>query len=207
MSSAARTAAGEARSTHAYALLIVDMISDFSFPGGNRLVGPAKRIAKNIAGLKRRAIDAGIPIVYVNDNAGHWNSDRAELIDRCLSLDNEAAAVVRLLEPTHDDYFVLKPRHSAFFGSPLHTLLAQLETRRLIITGVTTHQCVLFTAVDAYMRDFELIIPRDCVTAMETSHTRMALKLFETSLRARTTPSTRVKFEPVGGKRKATPSQ
>jgi nicotinamidase-related amidase len=201
-----RTASGTAQRKHAYALLIIDMISDYAFPGGNRLVGPAQRIGKRIAQLKTRAIRAGIPCIYVNDNAGHWNSDRVELVDRCLALNNEASRAVRLIEPRHEDYFVLKPRHSGFFASALHTLLTQLESRRLILTGLTTHQCVLFTATDAYMRDFELIIPRDCVASIAPSHTRQALSLFEISLRAETTPSARVRFSKVTGKRRSIPT-
>jgi nicotinamidase-related amidase len=204
VTAAGRTVGNEHRK-HAYALLIVDMISDFAFPGGDRLVGGALRIARRIAQLKSRATRAGIPTIYVNDNAGNWNSDRQELVERCLGLDSRASEVAREIEPRRDDYFVLKPRHSGFFASPLHTLLTQLGSRRLILTGVTTHQCILFTAVDAYMRDFELIVPRDCVTSIASSHTRQALSLFEIALRAQTSPSTRLRFTAVRSKQRTVP--
>lgn len=178
--------------------MIIDMISAFDFPGGNRLIKPAMRAAINIAQLKKRAKRRGVACIYVNDNNGHWNSDRRELIDRCLTLQSKAAQIVQLIEPDHDDYFVLKPRHSGFFASPLHALLTELGTRHLIIVGVTAHQCVLFTAVDAYMRDFKLSIPRDCVAAISALQTRQALALFRLSLHANTDVGSRIRFSNAG---------
>ena len=170
------------------------MISDFSFPGGSRLIGPAMGAARHIAALKQRAGRHGVPCIYVNDNGGRWTEDRNTLISRCLSQSSRAAELVRLIEPQAEDFFILKPRHSGFFASPLHTLLNQLGACRLIITGITTHQCVLFTAVDAHMREFELAIPRDCVAAISPKHHRNALALLENSLQASTAPASAVRF-------------
>jgi nicotinamidase-related amidase len=195
----AQIATDHIRRKHSHALLIIDMISDFAFPGGSRLIGPALRIATNIARLKQRAKRKHVPCIYVNDSLGHWNSDRAELINRCLALNTQASALVRLIEPSHDDYFIIKPRHSGFFATPLHLLLTQLQACTLIITGVTTHQCVLFSAVDAYMRGFRLVIPQDCVGAISPAHTRTALALFKISLDAKTSPSREITF--AGGGR------
>jgi isochorismate hydrolase len=170
------------------------MVSDFTFPDGERLLAPALRAARRIATLKQRAARQGVPCIYVNDNAGRWSEDRNALISHCLAQPCKAAEIVRLVEPNTEDFFILKPRHSGFFASPLHTLLNQLNTSRLIITGVTTHQCVLFTAVDAHMREFELVVPRDCVASMSISHHRNALALMEVSLNANTAMSSAVRF-------------
>jgi nicotinamidase-related amidase len=192
------TASGNTDRSHSQALLIIDMISAFDFPGGNRLMNPALQAAHKIAQLKRRAKRRGVPCIYVNDNSGHWNSDRHELIDRCLNLKSRAADIVRVIEPDHEDYFVLKPRHSGFFATPLQALLMQLQARRLIITGVTAHQCVLFTAVDAHVRDYKLTIPRDCVASFSPSQARQALALSQLSLHADTRPAARIIFTAAG---------
>jgi nicotinamidase-related amidase len=175
-------------------LLIIDVISDFRFEDGGRLLGPFGRAARNIAALKRRAGVAGIPAIYVNDNFGRWRSDVRSLVAHCTHPSRPGAALVRLLAPTREDYFVLKPRHSAFYASALEALLSFMGIRRLIITGVSSHQCVLFTANDAYVRQYEMKIPRDCIAAPEARQTRFALRYFEMVLGADTRPSGKARY-------------
>jgi nicotinamidase-related amidase len=176
------------------ALLILDLISDFDFVDGERLYGRALPLGRRIAALKKRARAAGIPTIYVNDNAGRWRSDRADLIAHCLSNRARAHKLVEQIVPEPDDYFILKPKHSGFFATPLHALLDNIGARTLILTGVTSHQCVLFTAADAYVREFDLIIPNDCIAAMETKQTRAALDIFRTALKADTTASNKLRM-------------
>src|SRR5688572_17277770 len=131
------------------ALLILDMISEFEFPDGRRLVRPATRAAKHILDLKRRM---GAPVIYVNDAPRPWESDPGEYVARCMKPQALGRAVAELLAPDRKDFFLFKPRHSAFYDTPLDSLLARLEIRRIVLTGVTAHQCVLFTAMDAHVR-------------------------------------------------------
>jgi nicotinamidase-related amidase len=174
----------------ATALLILDMISEFTFPGGRRVLRGARRPASAIAKLKARARSAGLPVVYVNDTAGKWESDPRAFVQRCLDPRARGHDVVALVEPLlDDDYFIFKPKHSAFFGTPLNPLLGQLGVRRLVLTGISSHQCVLFTAVDAHVREYELIIPADCVGASTAEETRHALFVARRGLGARTTRS------------------
>jgi nicotinamidase-related amidase len=180
-------------SSHA-ALLILDLISDFDFADGERLYKKALPLARPIAALKKRAKAAGIPAIYVNDNAGRWRSDRTQLIAQCLSNRARGHKLVEQIVPEADDYFILKPKHSGFYATPLHTLLDNIGARALILTGVTSHQCVLFTAADAYVREFDLIIPKDCIAAIEARQTRAALDIFRTALKADTRVSTQFKL-------------
>src|SRR3954451_19085578 len=143
------------------ALLIVDVINDFDFPEAKQLLRYAPAMARKLAKLKARVKRAGIPVVYVNDNFGRWRSDLRSLVEHCRN--GKARQIVDLLRPDKDDYFVLKPKHSGFFSSTLETLLRYLGTRDLIITGIAGNYCVLFTANDAYMRDYNLTVPSDCV--------------------------------------------
>jgi nicotinamidase-related amidase len=157
------------------ALLLVDVINDLEFPGGDALLVHAEPMAARLAAFKRRVKAAGIPAIYANDNFGRWQSDFAALVRHCTDDDVLGRPIARLLTPEHDDYFVLKPKHSAFFATPLETLLAYLGVTTLILTGLTTNSCVSFTAVDAFLRDYNVIVPEDCVTAIDPEDHREAL--------------------------------
>lgn len=171
------------------ALLLIDVINDLEFEGGEELLKYALPMAEKIAQLKRRASQAGIPIIYVNDNFGRWQSDFNKLLKHCLDSDVRGKPLAEMLRPDEDDYFVLKPKHSGFFSTTLDTLLDYLKARTLILTGVAANICVLFTANDAYMRDFNLVIPADCVASNTAEDNEHALKLMEQVLKAETTAS------------------
>ena len=177
------------------ALLVLDMVSEFRFPDAERVLRGARRPARAIGRLKARARAARVPVIYVNDTAGKWESDPRAFVQRCLAPDARGRDVVGLIRPDLDrDYFMFKPKHSAFFATPLESLLGQLKVRRLVLTGITTHQCVLFTAMDAYVREYELILPPDCVGAGLQAETRHALFIAEHALRARLPHSPRLRF-------------
>lgn len=149
------------------ALLIIDMLGDWRFPDAEPLLAAALRIAPRIAALKARCRQDGIPALYVNDNQGRWRSDFKSMVRDGLAAGGDRARLNQLLAPEDDDYFVLKPKHSAFFATPLELLLAHLKARQLIVTGVATDQCVLATVMDARMRDLTVWCPRDCVAAQD----------------------------------------
>lgn len=177
------------------ALLLIDVINDLDFDGGEKLLKYALPMAEKIAALKKRARQAGIPIIYVNDNFGRWQSDFNKLLKHCLDGDVRGKPLAELLRPEEDDYFVLKPKHSGFFSTTLDTLLEYLKARTLILTGVAANICVLFTANDAYMRDFNLVIPSDCVASNTAEENEHALKLMKQVLKANTTPSAKLDLE------------
>lgn len=172
------------------ALILLDVINDLEFPEGKLLFPFAYEAARRIAELKERARAAGIPAVYVNDNFGRWQSDFRRLIVRCTQEDVLGRPIAELLLPEEDDYFVLKPKHSGFFSTNLDVLLNYLAVKTLIITGFAGNICVLFTANDAYMRDFRLVIPPDCVASNNPEDNAHALLQMQTVLKAEITPST-----------------
>jgi nicotinamidase-related amidase len=167
------------------ALVVLDMFSTFQFPDAAGVLRAARRIAPRIAALKDRCRRAGVACIYVNDNAGRWRSNSGALIEACEAPDSPGADIVHTLRPMESDYIVLKPRHSAFFATPFEVLLEHLGTERLILTGVSSHQCVLFTANDAHLRGLELIVPSDCVGAPAVRDERFALQYFSRVLGAR----------------------
>lgn len=177
------------------ALLLVDVINDLEFPGSEGILEPAVAMAKRIVELKARAKAAGIPVVYVNDNFGRWQSDFRRVVEHCLHDGVKGAPLVRLLEPGEDDYFVLKPKHSAFYASTLDTLLDYLGARTLIFTGIAGNICILFSANDAYMRDFNLVVPSDCTVSNTARENDNALEQMRIVLKADTRPSTELDLD------------
>ncbi|HJU06291.1 MAG TPA: isochorismatase family cysteine hydrolase [Nitrospiraceae bacterium] len=185
---------GNVPDTSETCLLIIDMINQFSFPGADAMLPPAMEAAKRIADLKRGAKASGVPVIYVNDNFGKWQYDFKKLIGHCLKENCQGKVIVELLCPDDDDYFVLKPKHSGFFSTPLDLLLKFLKARRLILTGIAGNSCVLVTANDAYMRDFELVVPADCVVSLDQEDNRSALEQMRKMLKADIRPSIYVNF-------------
>jgi nicotinamidase-related amidase len=164
-------------------VLLIDVINPFEFEDWQKVVGRAEQIAAPARELKRRAREAKVPVIYVNDNFGQWRSNAQRLVDYSLEKGN-ARKLVGSVAPDPDDYFVLKPMHSGFFETPLSLLLKDLRAHRLILSGLWTNSCVLFTAHDAYMRDFHLSIPEDCVAACSDEDQRYALNQMKTILKA-----------------------
>lgn len=183
---------GNAPDSSPVALLIIDMINDLEFPGGDEFMEPANRIAETISQLKRRAKEQGIPVIYANDNFGRWRSNFNEVIEHVLTDGVRGRYLAEVLKPDQDDYFVLKPKNSAFYETTLDMLLTYLNVKRLILTGISTDSCVLFSANDAYMRDLKLSVPSDCVASIKPAHTQDALAYMKRVLDADTTPSTAI---------------
>ena len=176
---------GSAPHKHKFALLLIDVINDFDFPEADQLLHHARPMARVLLRLKRRAQKARVPVIYVNDNFGQWKSDFRRLVDYC-ARDGRGGDIVNLLRPDESDYFVLKPKHSGFFSTTLETLLRYLETQSVILTGIAGNFCVLFTANDAYMRDFNLFVPSDCTVSNTTKENDSALGLMKKFLKADT---------------------
>lgn len=149
------------------------MINDLEFDGGERLLSHALPMARALATFKRRAKLHGVPVIYANDNFGRWRSDFPKLVQYCLQAEVRGHPIVKALQPDDDDYFVLKPKHSAFFQTNLEILLDYLGARTLILTGMAADICVLFSPNDAYMRDFRIYVP---ATVLPLSLTTAAWK-------------------------------
>lgn len=189
---------GNAPDNSPVALLLIDVINDLEFEGGEKLLRHALPAARRIAAFKQHCKAAGIPAIYVNDNFGKWRSDFKRLVSHCLDDNTRGREIVELLKPGSDDYFVLKPKHSGFYCTTLDLLLKHLGAETLVLTGFTADICVLFTANDAYMRDYRLIVPNDCVASQDEADNRRALKFMERVLRAEIQVSNRANLGSIG---------
>jgi nicotinamidase-related amidase len=159
------------------ALLILDMINPFDYEDGASLARAARSIAPAIAKVKARIKSTGGACVYINDNFGLWQSDFRELVVRAEA--GAGAEVAEILRPDKDDTFILKPKHSAFFQTPLPLMLEGLGCRRLVVTGVAADACVLATALDAHMRDFEVAAPSNCIASTTKARKAAALLILK----------------------------
>ena len=176
------------------ALLIVDVINPLDFEGAEALRPHAIRAVRRIAALAARARKARVPVIFVNDNRGRWRSEFRELVRMSVADSDTGAGIVEQLQPGDDDYSVLKPKHSAFYATPLDLLLRHLRVQRLIVTGVASDQCIVISAAEARMRDYDVVVPRDCVGAPSAARNAAALRQLAESHRIATPLSSRLRL-------------
>ncbi len=176
------------------ALVLIDVINDMEFNSGAALLDNALPAARRLADLRRRAKAAGVPVIYVNDNFGKWRSDFRRQLGHVLEDGVRGKPVAELLRPDENDYFVLKAKHSGFYDTQLDLLVDYLKVKTVILTGFTTDNCVLFTASDAFLRDLEIIVPPDCVAAVQPGYHQSALEHMKRVLDVQTIESTQIDF-------------
>jgi nicotinamidase-related amidase len=172
------------------ALLLIDFINPLDFPGAEKLAAPALRAAKAALKLRNRCDRQGIATVYCNDNYGIWQSDFHGLVSQLTSGDDEAGEIARLLAPRATDLTLLKPRHSAFYCTPLEIVLREMEAKELYVCGLAADMCVQLTAADAFMRGYKVWAPADCTAAETTSAKASAIKHMATILKCDVREST-----------------
>jgi nicotinamidase-related amidase len=169
------------------ALVVIDMLNAYDFPDAEELASSAADVVPRIADLVARAQREDVPVIYVNDNYGDWNSSADELLG--VGLNGRHPELVEPLRPPEDVSFVIKARHTIFYGTPLEHLLKSEGIDRLVLTGQVTEQCVLYSALDAYVRDLEVAVPADAVAHIHEDLARASLKMMETNMGADVTPS------------------
>ncbi|RYG69602.1 cysteine hydrolase [bacterium] len=187
------------------ALLLIDVINDLEWDDGELIEPYAREMSRSIAELKQRAKDLNIPVVYVNDNFGQWRSDFQSLVDHLLEDDVRGEFLAKELPPLKDDYFVLKPKHSGFYSTSLAVLLDYLDAETLILTGLAGNICVLFTANDAYIRDFKVVVPSDCMASNTREENDSALEVMSKVLKADTRKASEIDLEELMKSRRGKP--
>ncbi|HSD79317.1 MAG TPA: isochorismatase family cysteine hydrolase [Solirubrobacteraceae bacterium] len=172
------------------ALIVVDMINSYDHPDGDELARSAERALPQIVRLTERAVEQDVLTIYVNDNFGAWTSNRDELVERALG--SRHAALVEPLKPRADTAFVVKARHSIFYETPLEYLLRQEDVERIVLVGQVTEQCILYSALDGYIRHFAVAVPSDGTAHIHEDLARCALRMMELNMRAEVAPAEEV---------------
>lgn len=186
------------------ALLIIDVINDLDFPGGENVLPWALRMVERLKPFAERMRRTGIPVIYVNDNFGYWRSNFRDTYAHCTRKGSRGRNVARALKPQPDDYFILKPKHSAFFATSLVPLLEHLGTRKLILAGLATNLCIFFSAHDAHMHEYQLTVLSDCCAAEGDSDHDLALSQLQRFLHVRVCRSDEVH---LSAKRRRAPAK
>lgn len=168
------------------AVLVVDMMNTYQHPDAEELIPNVEKIMDPLADLVRRARQAdGVDLVYVNDNYGDFTAQFSDIVGS--ALDGARPDLVKPILPSEECRVMTKVRHSAFYATALAYLLGRLETKRLILTGQVTEQCILYTALDAYVRHFPVVIPTDAVAHIDADLGKAALTMMERNMSAELT--------------------
>jgi nicotinamidase-related amidase len=171
----------------AQALIVVDMINSYDFEDAERLRRSVETVLPTMADLIRRAADRDLRTIYVNDNYGAWHAGRDELVQQVLG--GRHPELIEPIVPAEGTDFVVKARHSIFYETPLEYLLRQAEVDRIILVGQVTEQCILYSALDAYIRHIEVHVPPDAVAHIHEDLADAALKMMEINMSADLTPA------------------
>jgi nicotinamidase-related amidase len=166
----------------ATALLVVDMLNPYEHPEADRLAERVEDALPGVLTLLRRARESETQIVYVNDNYGDWSADRTELARR--ALDGPNPDLVEPVLPPDSASFVTKARHTIFYETPLDYLLRSQGIQRVALVGQVTEQCILYSALDAYVRHYEVVVARDAVAHIDSDLAEAALQMMRRNMRA-----------------------
>jgi nicotinamidase-related amidase len=164
------------------ALIVVDMLNEYDHEDADVLVQSVREALPQMRRLVERAHDEGTPVVYVNDNYGDWSAGRPELVARASG--GRARELVEPIAPAEGTWFIAKARHSIFYETQLEYLLREQEVERVVLVGQVTEQCILYSALDAYVRHFHIAVPRDAVAGIHAEMADWALRMMERNMRA-----------------------
>jgi nicotinamidase-related amidase len=178
------------------ALIVTDMLNRYEHEDAEPLVESVRHMLPNLQSLIADAKDHDTLVVYVNDNHGDWTAGRREMVQSALQ--GAEPSLVEPIVPPDDAPFVVKARHSVFYGTQLEYMLYQHDVKRLVMAGQVTEQCILYSALDAYVRHYEVVIPRDAVAHILPDLADAALRMMERNMRAEVIPAART-LEHVAG--------
>ena len=170
------------------AVIVIDMLNSYEHEDAEKLTPSVADIVEPLSGVisaarKRDDVD----LIYVNDNYGDFTASQEDLVHR--ALEGERPDLVKPIVPEKGEIFLQKVRHSAFYATSLAYLLRTLEPTRLILTGQVTEQCILYTALDAYIRHFQMVVPPDGVAHIDADLGKAALRMMEENMRAEIMPA------------------
>jgi len=174
------------------ALIVVDMVQTYDFEDAEKLVESVEAVVEPLTALIERGKSEAELVIYVNDNFGEWHSERARLVEQALEGDN--AHLVEAIKPNDDALFIVKARHSIFYGTPLDYILDTEGIDEIVLIGQVTEQCILYSALDAHVRGRSTVIPRDCVAHIDDELADAALKMMERNMQAEVTTGSDVRF-------------
>ncbi|RWA15591.1 isochorismatase hydrolase [Mycolicibacterium elephantis DSM 44368] len=165
------------------AVLVIDMMNTYRHPDAEKLAPHVAEIIDPLAQLVAEARERDdVELIYVNDNYGDFSAQFDDIVNA--ALDGERPELVKPIVPPKGCRLMTKVRHSAFYATSLAYLLGQLEPKRVILTGQVTEQCILYTALDAYVRHFPVVVPPDAVAHIDPELSDAALTMMRSNMSA-----------------------
>ena len=169
------------------ALIVTDMLNHYEHEDADKLVASVETALPQLVELRDRATREGALVMYVNDNHGEWESSRDRLVES--ALEGARRDLVEPIVPREDDLFLAKTRHSIFYSTPVEHILAQEDVDRVVICGQVTEQCILYSALDAYLRHLDVTVPRDAVAHIFEDLADASLTMMERNMHAEVCPA------------------
>lgn len=167
----------------ATAVIVIDMLNPYEHQDAELLGRSVAEIVRPLSRLVASARERpDVDLVYVNDNHGDFTAGRNDLEERALG--GRRPDLVKPVLPPPDCAFLPKVRHSAFYGTSLEYFLLRNEVRTVVLTGQVTEQCILYSALDAYVRHFAITVPTDCVADIHEDLGAAALRMMERNMSA-----------------------
>ncbi|MGH8900337.1 MAG: cysteine hydrolase family protein [Egibacteraceae bacterium] len=164
-------------------LVVIDMLNPYEHEDAELLEKSVANVVGPLGELITRArTRSDVQLIFVNDNYGDFAATPEDIVARARS--GRRPDLVQPVVPPKDCVFLTKVRHSAFYGTPLDYMLRQGDVEKVILTGQVTEQCILYSALDAYVRDFTICVPRDGVAHIDAELSEAALRMMERNMHA-----------------------
>jgi nicotinamidase-related amidase len=158
-------------------LLVVDVLDDFDHENAEPLLASFRSRGATMARAIALAREAGVPVIYVNDDRDRWDSDAPALAREAAS--GPGGDVIRQIAPRDGDRVLLKHRYSAFDHTALDLLLGAESTERVLVMGAATEGCVVQTALDAREHGLKATILVDACATTDAELEATALRYAE----------------------------
>jgi nicotinamidase-related amidase len=179
---------GYAQTMSETAVLVVDMLNAYQHPDAERLAPNFAGIIEPLSGVIDAAHERDdTELIYVNDNYGDFTAEFGDIVQS--ALEGARPDLVEPILPREGCKVLTKVRHSVFYATPLHYLLDRLRIRRVILIGQVTEQCILYSALDAYVRHYDIVVPPDAVAHIDGDLGEAALKMMRENMGAKVVPA------------------
>jgi len=170
------------------ALIVIDMLNTYDHEDAEQLAACVEEKLPQMVALREAAKELDdVKLVYVNDNYDEWEAGRETLIER--ALDGKRPELVKPIMPEGDRPFLPKGRHSIFYETAVGHLLRVEDVERVVMIGQVTEQCILYSALDAYLRGFQVVVPPDAVAHIDTELAKASLRMMQENMHANLTPA------------------
>jgi len=166
-------------------LIVIDMLRDFLTSWERER---KERLVNSVKQLVTVMRDSSLPVIWVRqefepDLRDAFPEMRAKGI-RITIRGTPGCEILPELGAAPSDVVIVKKRYSAFYGTTLDETLARLGPDAIILAGINTHACIRTTAIDAYQRDWPVILAEDCIDSYDREHHEISLRYMKDKVAA-----------------------